>query len=41
VDTNDASYTKAMTKFSKSKNAGELQYEIDKVRVRDVYDVIV
>jgi hypothetical protein len=28
----DAAYTKAMAKFSKSKNSGDLQYEIDKIK---------
>ncbi|CAE7729511.1 unnamed protein product [Symbiodinium microadriaticum] len=30
--TEEESYTKAMAKFSKSKNASELQYEIDKIK---------
>ena len=30
--TSDESYTKAMAKFSKSKNGAELQYEIDKIK---------
>jgi hypothetical protein len=32
VDEDDAAYTKAMAKFSKSKNSGDLQYEIDKIK---------
>ena len=32
ANTDDASFAKAAAKFSKSKNAGELQYEIDKIK---------